>query len=128
MEDRGRDDAKNQLANESEHGWQFNPELKEHVIESRLRRQEMMEKGRREAEQSEPHRFKKGSLRLTEADANHDPLGSGATFFDGAKLSDELRNQREQFRQDSDKRVEYFLRNGDQSDSRISESQAPRSQ
>jgi hypothetical protein len=114
------------LPNESEHGWEFDPELKEHVIESRLRRQEMMERGRREARQSEPHRFKKGSLGLTEAELTMIRWEAELQFFDGAKLSDELRNQREQFRQDFDKRLEYFLKNGDQAIREVAESQAPR--
>jgi hypothetical protein len=114
------------LPNESEDGWEFNPELKEHVIESRLRRQEMMERGRREAVQSEPHRFKKGSLGLSEAELTMIRWEAELQFFDGAKLSDELRNQREQFRQDFDKRVEYFLRNSDRAIREVAESQAPR--
>jgi hypothetical protein len=114
------------LPNESEDGWEFNPELKEHVIERRLRRQEMMKKGRRDAEQSEPHRFKRGSLGLTEAELTMIRWEAQLQFLDGAKLSDELRNQREQFRQDFDKRVEYFQRKGDQAIREVAESQAPR--
>ena len=114
------------LPNENDHGWEFNPELKEHVIESRLRRHEMMEKGRREAEQIEPERFKKGSLGLSEAELTMIRWEAQLQFLDGAKLSDELRNQREQFRQDFDKRLEYFLKNSDQAIREVAESQAPR--
>jgi hypothetical protein len=113
------------LPNESEHGWEFNPESKEHVIESRLRRQEMMERGRREAEQSGPHRFKRGSLGLTEAEVTMIRWEAELQFFDGAKLSDELRNQRDQFRQDFDRRLDYFLKNGDRAIREVAESQTP---
>jgi hypothetical protein len=114
------------LPDESEYGWQFNPELKEHVIESRLRRQEAMEKGRRETKQGEPRRSKKGSLGLTEAEVTMIRWEAELGFFAEAKLSDELRIQREQFRQDFDKRVEYFRRNGDRAIREVAESQAPR--
>jgi hypothetical protein len=114
------------LPNESEHGWEFNPESKEHLIESRLRRLEREEKDRRAAEQSEPHRFKKASLGLTEAELTRIRWEAVLQFFDGAKLSDELRNQRDQFRQDFEKRLEYFRRNGDRAIREVAESQATR--
>jgi hypothetical protein len=113
------------LANESDHGWEFNPELKGHVIESRLRRQEMMEKGRREAMHSEPHRFKRGALGLTEAELTAIRWEAELQFYDGARLSDELRDQRQKFRDNFEKRLQYFQKNCDKAIREVAEMQAP---
>lgn len=101
------------LPNETEDGWSYDPSSIEHVIEARLRRQEHSKRRRRETVQVEPSRSKKAALGLNEAEIAEIKWEAVRRFFDAAKLSDELRDRRAQFRQTFLERTKRFEKNGD---------------
>jgi hypothetical protein len=109
------------LPNEDEHGWSFDPSSPEQVIEAKLRRQEHIEKRLREMVKASGA---SGSIRDDRLGLNQVELEAicheaRRCFFNGAKLSEPLRQERERFRERFAERVEHFRTNPESDLSRL---------
>lgn len=96
------------LPNESQDGWQFNPNSIEQVIEAHLRRVDGIERAKRDARQAKPRRFRKGALGLSEAEIASIRWEALLRFLESARLPDELRERRSCYREKYEERVERF--------------------
>src|ERR1039458_998720 len=98
------------LPDEDEHGWSFDPSSIEQLIEARLRREESAAKRLRErSEGSSPTlSSKRGELGLTATELGAIWSEAWNRFLATANLSDELREQRQQFREKFSERLAAF--------------------
>ena len=101
----------------------YDPSSIEEVIESYLRQQRNSANILREMG-GKPPAFKKGPLELDEAELNAIRREVVNHFFDGAKLSDELREQRKRFRENFTQRLDRFQRHADTEVHNVAELQA----
>lgn len=109
------------LPNEGEHGWSYDPSSPEQVIEAKLRRQEHIEKRLREMVNSSGVTGSTRDVRLGLNQVELEAISHEARrcFFDGAKLSEPLRQERERFRERFVQRVEHFRTNPESDLSRL---------
>jgi hypothetical protein len=109
------------LPNEDEHGWTYDPSSPEQVIEAKLRRQEHIEKRLREMVKAGgvTGSIREGRLGLNQAQLEAICHEARRCFFDGAKLSEPLRQERQRFRERFVERVEHFRTNPENDLSRL---------
>jgi hypothetical protein len=101
------------LPNESEHSWSFDPGSPEQVIEAKLRRQEHIDKRLREMMKASggAASIREGKLGLNQAELETIWHEARRRFFDDAKLSELLRQERQRFRERFPESVERFQKN-----------------
>jgi hypothetical protein len=103
------------LADAGKDGWSYDPSSIEQLIEARLRREEIAQIRLREradaGEASLP--FKRDALGLTGVELDAIWREAWNRFLVTASLSDELREQRQRFRETFTERLEAFRKNSD---------------
>ena len=103
------------LPNEGENAWSYDPSSIEHVIEARLRREEIEAKRFPEWAETNGSKLplKSAAMGLNEVELDAIWLEGWALFLASARLSDDLRDERERFRANFHDRVDRFLKDAD---------------
>jgi hypothetical protein len=114
------------LPDEGGHGWSYDPGSIEHVIEARLRREEIETKRLPEWNEASGSKLplKSAAMGLNEVELDAIWREGWALFLASACLSDELRDERERFRANFHDRAERFLKNADREISGLAERHA----
>jgi hypothetical protein len=114
------------LPNETEQGWSYDPSSIEHLIEARLRHEEIEANNLAEwARPSVPRpALKSAAMGLNEVELDAIWLEGWLLFLASASLSDELRDERERFRTNFHERAERFHKNADREISGLAERHA----
>lgn len=101
-----------QLPNASDDGWSYDPSSIEEVIEARLRRQEIEERRLRELMRANGAKAsaKRGVLGLNGSELDSIRHEATRKFFNSATLSEDLRQERQRYREHFAVRVERFLK------------------
>jgi len=101
----------------------YNPDAIEEVIELHRRHQRHSEKILTESTEEDQSRLalRRGSLGLHEAERDAITRQAAIDFFGGAKLSEELREERQRFRENADERLLWFRKDPASETRRIAE-------